>query len=42
MDYFHNGGFFRVEGADFDGVFQLDQPEGSLPFLALYGIRKVS
>lgn len=33
MDYFHNGGFFRVEGADFDGVFQLDQPEGSLPFL---------
>jgi hypothetical protein len=33
MDYFHNGGFFRVEGKDFDGVFQLAQPEGSLPFL---------
>mgnify|MGYP000143751898 CR=1 FL=1 len=33
VDYFHNGGFFRVEGEDFEGVFQLNQPEGSLPFL---------
>jgi hypothetical protein len=33
MEYFHNGGFFRVEGEDFDGVFQLNQPEGSLRFL---------
>ncbi len=33
MDYFHNGGFFRLEGADFDGVFQHDLPEGTLPFL---------
>ncbi|KPF41208.1 DUF1839 family protein [Rhizobium sp. AAP43] len=33
MDYFHNGGFFRLEGEDFDGVFQLDAPEGALPFL---------
>jgi len=22
MEYFHNGGYFRLEGADFDGVFQ--------------------
>ena len=33
MDYFHNGGFFRLEGEDFDGVFQLDTPDGALPFL---------
>jgi len=33
MDYFHNGGFFRLEGADFDGVFQHDLPKGTLPIL---------
>jgi hypothetical protein len=33
MDYFHNGGFFRLEGEDFDGVFQRNLPEGTLPFL---------
>ena len=33
MDYFHNGGFFRLEGEDFDGVFQRNLPEGALPFL---------
>ena len=33
MDYFHNGGFFRLQGEDFDGVFQHDRPEGTLPFL---------
>ncbi|UJW74970.1 DUF1839 family protein [Rhizobium sp. SL42] len=33
MDYFHNGGFFRLQGEDFDGVFQHDLPEGALPFL---------
>ncbi|WP_246041590.1 DUF1839 family protein [Peteryoungia ipomoeae] len=33
MDYFHNGGFFRLEGEDFDGVFQLGAAQGSMPFL---------
>lgn len=33
MEYFHNGGFFRLEGEDFDGVFQRHLPEGALPFL---------
>ncbi|MBP1852034.1 DUF1839 family protein [Rhizobium halophytocola] len=33
MDYFHNRGFFRIAGADFAGLFQLDAPEGGLPFL---------
>lgn len=33
MDYFHNGGFFHLEGEDFDGVFQRNLPEGTLPFL---------
>ncbi len=33
MDYFHNGGFFRVEGEDFDGLFQHHLPESALPFL---------
>ncbi len=33
MDYFHNGGFFRVEGEDFDGLLQHHLPEGALPFL---------
>ncbi|NBB49378.1 DUF1839 family protein [Rhizobium sp. CRIBSB] len=33
MDYFHNGGFFRLDGDDFDGVFQRNLPEGALPFL---------
>ncbi len=27
------GGFFRLEGDDFDGVFQRNLPAGSLPFL---------
>ncbi|MBX9468849.1 MAG: DUF1839 family protein [Rhizobium sp.] len=33
MDYFHNGGFFHLKGEDFDGVFQRNLPEGTLPFL---------
>jgi hypothetical protein len=33
MEYFHNGGFFRLEGEDFDGVFQRNLPETALPFL---------
>jgi Domain of unknown function (DUF1839). len=33
MDYFHNGGFFRVDGEDFVGLFQLDAPRDALPFL---------
>ena len=33
MDYFHNAGFFRVEGEDFAGLFQIGAAEGSLPFL---------
>lgn len=33
MDYFHNGGFFHLEGEDFDGVFQRNLPEGTMPFL---------
>lgn len=33
MDYFHNGGFFRVSGDDFDGVFQHNAAESALPFL---------
>ncbi|MDQ0423412.1 hypothetical protein J2045_004464 [Peteryoungia aggregata LMG 23059] len=33
MDYFHNGGFFRLDGDNFDGVFQRNLPEGALPFL---------
>ncbi len=33
MDYFHNGGLFRLEGEDFDGVFQRNAAGGALPFL---------
>lgn len=33
LDYFHNAGFFRLEGDDFDGLFHLDAPAGALPFL---------
>lgn len=33
LDYFHNGGFFRLSGEDFDGVFQRHLPEGAPPFL---------
>jgi hypothetical protein len=33
LDYFHNGGFFRLEGDDFDGVFQRNLAPGSSPFL---------
>ncbi len=33
LDYFHNAGFFRLEGEDFDGLFhRLDGPD-ALPFL---------
>lgn len=33
MDYFHNAGYFRVDGDDFDGLFQRHLREGDLPFL---------
>ena len=33
LDYFHNAGFFRLEGADFDGLFHLDDGPDDLPFL---------
>ncbi|MCM2294729.1 DUF1839 family protein [Allorhizobium sp. BGMRC 0089] len=33
MDYFHNDGFFRVEGDDFDGLFQNKAADDALPFL---------
>ncbi|MCF3640458.1 DUF1839 family protein [Rhizobium sp. TRM95111] len=33
MDYFHNAGFFRLEGDDFDGVFHRNDGPDDLPFL---------
>ena len=33
LDYFHNGGFFRLDGEDFDGLFQVNLPEDAPPFL---------
>lgn len=33
MEYFHNAGYFRVEGDDFDGLFQLHLGEADPPFL---------
>ena len=33
LDYFHNAGFFRLEGEDFDGLFQLQLTENDPPFL---------
>jgi hypothetical protein len=33
LDYFHNAGFFRLEGEDFDGLFHLDDGPDALPFL---------
>lgn len=33
MDYFHNGGFFHVEGDDFDGLFHRGACQEELPFL---------
>ncbi|WP_051241691.1 DUF1839 family protein [Stappia stellulata] len=33
MHYFHNGGFFALEGEDFDGVFQRGDHAQALPFL---------
>jgi hypothetical protein len=33
LDYFHNAGFFRLEGEDFDGLFQLNNGPDDLPFL---------
>lgn len=32
-DYFHNGGYFRLEGEDFDGLFQHHLSENDAPFL---------
>lgn len=42
MDYFHNGGFFHVDGEDFAGLFQLDAPEDALPFLPYTEFAKFS
>ncbi|MCT7665444.1 DUF1839 family protein [Shinella kummerowiae] len=33
LDYFHNAGFFRLEGEDFDGLFQLNNGPDAVPFL---------
>lgn len=33
IDYFHNGGYYRLTGEDFDGLFGRLYPEGSQPFL---------
>jgi hypothetical protein len=33
IDYFHNGGFWRLSGEDYDGLFGRHYPEGSQPFL---------
>ncbi|MEZ2129966.1 MULTISPECIES: DUF1839 family protein [unclassified Sinorhizobium] len=33
LDYFHNAGFFRLSGEDFEGLFQLHLTEEDLPFL---------
>ena len=33
LDYFHNAGFFQLEGEDFDGLFQLNNGPDDLPFL---------
>ena len=33
LDYFHNGGYFRLEGEDFDGLFQHHLGENDPPFL---------
>ncbi|WP_421579195.1 DUF1839 family protein [Shinella sp. M31] len=33
LDYFHNAGFFRLEGEDFDGLFHLNDGPEDLPFL---------
>lgn len=33
LDYFHNAGFFRLEGDDFDGLFHLTDGPDDLPFL---------
>lgn len=33
LDYFHNAGFFTLEGADFDGLFHLNDGPDDLPFL---------
>jgi Domain of unknown function (DUF1839) len=33
LDYFHNGGFYHLEGDDFDGLFQRHLTDADLPFL---------
>ncbi|MFB9953481.1 DUF1839 family protein [Rhizobium puerariae] len=33
IDYFHNGGFFRLAGEDFDGLFQMNGAPDTQPFL---------
>ncbi len=33
LDYFHNGGFFRLSGDDFDGLLQMHAGTDALPFL---------
>ncbi|WP_172599249.1 DUF1839 family protein [Rhizobium leguminosarum] len=33
VDYFHNAGYFQLEGEDFDGLFQLQLTENDPPFL---------
>lgn len=33
LDYFHNGGFFRLQGDDFDGLFHRNDAADEAPFL---------
>jgi hypothetical protein len=44
MEYFHNAGYWELSGADFDGVFRLDEPSGSAllpPYVELVGLEQV-
>nr|WP_181703517.1 DUF1839 family protein [Chthonobacter albigriseus] len=37
MEYFHNAGYFALDGADFDGVFQrIEGPDGRRPLFLPY------
>ncbi|TCU36135.1 succinylarginine dihydrolase [Rhizobium azibense] len=33
VEYFHNAGYFQLEGEDFDGLFQMHLSESNSPFL---------
>ena len=40
IGYFHNAGYFELEGEDYDGVLRLGDPDGLVPYVELVAMER--